>query len=94
MKSFIISFTVNFLNIFLLVPLAIADGPFGNVTDKGKQLYEEIMDIAVIICALAIAGACLGMFFNKIPKGWAIGIIVSALIIGSSLEIAQFLISK
>ncbi|MCD4741629.1 MAG: hypothetical protein K8R67_03965 [Desulfobacteraceae bacterium] len=94
MKNFITIGCINFLNIFLLVPLALADGPFGNVTDKGTQLYEEIMDVAVIICALAIAGACLGMFFNKIAKGWAIGIIVSALIIGSSLEIAQFLISK
>lgn len=69
-----------------------SDDPFEKAKTKSQSLIDNLLEIAVYVCALAIIAAMLGMFFNKIPKTWGIAIIVAGIVIGSSMTIARFLI--
>lgn len=72
---------------------AFAADPFAAAEDKGNELLEflsgnfAIIATAIVLC---IVGFCL--FKGWIQAGWAISIATGATIIGSSVQIATWMI--
>lgn len=80
--------------LFLYAGLIYAQGdPFGAAEDKGSEIVDAFQGgLGVIIIALSIIVAAIGALANLMPRGVAIRIFIGGMVIGSAVQIAQWIV--